>query len=89
MFADTEVVLVTFGQIHMHVLTTDDGADVVLDHNMIAKVKGGRDEVFRIFGNKWFTTYPVEELDKLLRYCPGGVYEVQEHQTPSRYMEAY
>ena len=56
---------VTFGFDHKHII-----ADLVIDHNCVAVVEGNREEVFRIFKNK-FSFESLELPD--MKFFPRGL----------------
>ncbi len=67
-------VLVSFGQVHRHVIN-----GVVIDKDCLVCMEEGGDRanIFRMFGGKFATTYPMEELDKLMKYSLHGVIHIE------------
>lgn len=71
--SNEKYIYVTFGQCHEHVVN-----GIKIGHDCIARVSGGRKEVFEIFGPWFCTTY--KSLDQLsMKYYPRGVIEVKNN----------
>lgn len=64
--------LVTFGQIHRHVIN-----GIVFDKDCVAIVDGNRDAVFELFGQKFAFEYTFEEWNhESTKYYPRGFINV-------------
>lgn len=63
---------VTFGYIHKHDINGKS-----IDKDCVAVVNGTRDDVFKLFGDKFSLEYPEEHWDESkMRYFPRGYIEV-------------
>lgn len=65
-----EVSFVTFGQSHVHVIGQHR-----IDKDCVAKISGGRDAVFDMFGKRFFTSYEDEDMINM-QYFPRGVIDL-------------
>jgi len=63
---------VTFGQDHVHEIN-----GVIFDKTCVAKVKGDREDVFKIFGPEFCMEYDRPEFIRL-QFFPRGIIEVPE-----------
>lgn len=59
---------VTFGQVHIHRVN-----DKIFDKDCVAVVKGDREEVHALFGNKFCMAYHERDFDStVMKYYPRG-----------------
>ncbi len=65
---------VTFGLDHIHKINHK-----IFDHNCVAEIKGGREEVFRLFGPKFCFEYSEKtfEFSSVEKYYPRGIISVE------------
>ena len=67
---------ITFGQYHIH-----RHNEITLDKNCVGVIKANsyeemRNLAFKWFGDKFFTTYTVEDFKDSIKYFPRGFVEL-------------
>ncbi len=63
---------VTFGQSHVHRINGK-----ILDRDCVALINGNRDDVFKMFGDKFCFEYAEDKFNfDSMKYFPRGIIEV-------------